>query len=78
MERLASIGQFAPPSLRQLELALDRALDQPATAVTVDLWDVERLAACKSCRGARVERLGRINLSGAPEPSIVCEACGSE
>jgi len=78
MERLASIGQFAPPSLRQLELALNRALNQPATAVTVDLWDVERLAACKSCRGARGERLGRINLSGAREPSIVCEACGSE
>ena len=78
MERLASLGQFAAPSLRQLELALDRALDQPATAVTVDLWDVERLAACESCRGARVERLRRINLSGAPEPSITCEECKPE
>lgn len=78
MERLAAIGQFAPPSLRHLELALDHALGQPATAVTVDLWDVERLAACESCRGARVERMRRINLSGAREPTITCAECGSE
>ncbi len=77
MERLASLGQFAPPSLRELELALDASLGHPATAVTVDLWDVERLARCESCRGARVERLRRINLSGTAEPSIACGECGS-
>jgi archaeosine synthase beta-subunit len=75
MERLASLGQFAPPSLRQLERALDLALDHPATAVTVDLWDVERLAACASCREARIERLRRLNLSGVAEAPVVCAEC---
>jgi hypothetical protein len=75
MERLASAGQFTAPSLAQLEQALDLALDQPRTAVSVDLWDVGQLAACASCRDARVERMRRINLSGAREASIVCGAC---
>jgi radical SAM enzyme (TIGR01210 family) len=78
MERLASIGEFTPPTLGQLECALDQAIDHPRTAVTVDLWDVERLAACAVCRDERVERLRRMNLSGRRESSIVCDECGSK
>jgi hypothetical protein len=75
MERLQSLGEFTPPTLRQLELALDHALEQPRTVVTADLWDVERLEACTVCREHRVERLRRMNLSGVREPSVVCAAC---
>ena len=75
MERLASLGQFVPPTLGELEQALDAALDQPRTAVTVDLWDVERLASCASCRDQRIERLRRINLSGIREAPIRCTEC---
>ena len=78
MERLASLGQFAPPRLRELEQALDAALDQPRTAVTADLWDIERLASCVSCRDQRIERLRRINLCGVREPPISCAECDSE
>jgi radical SAM enzyme (TIGR01210 family) len=78
MERLASLGQFTPPTLRQLERALDRAIGRSTTAVTVDLWDIERLAACGACRDRRVARLQRMNLSGAAEPSVVCDECESE
>jgi len=78
MERLASLGQFAPPTLRELERALDAALDQPRTAVTADLWDVERLASCATCRDQRIERMRRMNLSGVGEPSVVCGACEAE
>ena len=77
MERLASLGEFAPPTLGQLENALDRSLGNARTAVTADLWDVERLAACAVCRDERVRRLERINHSGAAEPSVVCAECGS-
>jgi uncharacterized Fe-S cluster-containing MiaB family protein len=77
MERLESIGEFTPPTLRQLELALDRALEQSRTVVTADLWDIERLAACAVCREQRVERMRRLNLSGVREPSVVCAACES-
>src|SRR4029078_12942760 len=78
MERLASLGQLPPPRLRELEQALDAALDQPRTAVTADLWDVERLASCVSCRDQRIERLRRINLCGVREPPISCAECDSE
>jgi hypothetical protein len=77
MERLASLGQFAPPTLDQLEQSLDLALDHPQTAVTVDMWDVDRLARCAACRDRRVERLRRINLSGNRESTIACAECGS-
>ena len=78
MERLASLGQFTPPTLSQLERALDESADQTGTVVTADLWDVERLGTCSSCRDRRVERLRRMNLTGVREPSIACDECGSE
>jgi len=76
MERLASLGEFTPPTLRQLERALELSLGQVRAAVTVDLWDVERLATCPACRDRRVERLHRMNLSGVSEPAVACAACG--
>lgn len=77
MERLAALGAFTPPSLRQLENALDHCVPQPLCTVTADLWDVQRLPGCDSCRGARVERMRTMNLSGAPAPRIECAACES-
>ena len=75
MERLAELGLFAPPTLSQLEQALDCCVEIRDAAVTVDLWDVERLAACPSCREQRVARLRRMNLSGSAESPIVCADC---
>ena len=74
MERLGSLGLFAPPTLEQLEEALDRCLTSP-TVITADLWDIERLATCSTCRMARVERLRRINLTGQVEAGVVCPVC---
>ena len=75
MERLEELGQFVPPTLRQLEQALDCCIGWRDTAVTVDLWDVERFATCTTCRGARVARLHRMNLSGRAEAPVACEVC---
>jgi radical SAM enzyme (TIGR01210 family) len=77
MERLAALGHFAPPTLSQLEEALDRCLRFTGTAVTADLWDVGMLRECDHCQSARVDRLRRINLSGQPEPRIACAKCAS-
>lgn len=77
MERLAQSGLFTPPTLGQLEEALDRCIGWRTAAVSVDLWDIERLAACAACRDARIARLHRMNLSGHPEPPVTCETCGS-
>jgi uncharacterized Fe-S cluster-containing MiaB family protein len=77
MERLASLGHFTPPTLWQLESALDQSIEHANTAVTVDLWDIERLADCAACRDQRIARLHRMNLSGAREPAVVCRECAA-
>ena len=77
MERIAALGDFTPPTLAQLEEALDRCVHLPGTAVTVDLWDAERLPGCERCREARVSRLRRMNVTGMAEESVACEACGA-
>jgi radical SAM enzyme (TIGR01210 family) len=75
MERLQASGDFAPPTLSQLEEALDACLGFTSAVVTADLWDVGRLPACDSCRSARVERLRRLNLTGCVEREISCSLC---
>jgi len=74
MERFAMLGHFTPPTLGQLESALDQCMSLNAV-ITADLWDVERLSGCPFCRAARVERLRRQNLTGGLEPAIACETC---
>lgn len=79
MERLQQLGEFMPPTLRELESALDQSVavrpsDRP-TATTADLWDVERLSGCNACRGARVARLRRMNVTGMTEPAVSCGVC---
>ena len=75
MERLAERGLYTPPTLHQLEQALDCCVEIREAAVTVDLWDVERLASCPACREQRVARLRRMNLSGSAELPIACADC---
>ena len=77
MERLQSLGYFRPPTLSQLEDAVDACLHLTGTVVTGDLWDVEQLATCDQCRAARVARLRRLNLTGRAEPRVACTACGA-
>lgn len=76
LERLQSLGQFTPPTLLQLEDALDGSLHLEQCVVTADTWDAARFTTCDACRFARVERLQRINLTGRPEPRVACAACG--
>ena len=76
MERLRALGAFTPPTLAQLEAALDGCTTLTGTAVAADLWDVALLPACEACRAQRVERLVRINLTGRAEPRIACGTCG--
>jgi hypothetical protein len=75
LERLRALGAFTPPTLRQLEAALDGCAHLAGVVVTADLWDAERLPACEGCRAARVERLRRINVRGFGEPAVDCAAC---
>ena len=76
LEQLRSLGEFTPPSLSELEAALDGCLQFTECVVTADTWDVERFVACGACRASRTDRLRRINLSGCPEARVDCAECG--
>jgi uncharacterized Fe-S cluster-containing MiaB family protein len=75
MERVASLGLFTPPTLSELEAALDRCLQFSPTVITADLWDVDRLPACGACRSARIDRVRRLNVTGIAQPPVLCAAC---
>lgn len=76
MERLEALGHFTPPTLSQLEDALERCIGRARAVFTADLWDVDRLPACADCRASRIERLRRLNISGRPQPRVSCSSCG--
>ncbi len=73
MERLERNGQFSPPTLTQVEDAVERCLG--LGTVAVDTWDLEHFVDCPSCAGERVARLERYNLSGTLERLIPCPDC---
>ena len=77
MERLQRLDLFTPPTLSQLEEALDASLQFTSTVVTADLWDVERLPGCEECRSERIARLRRLNLTGRAESKVSCIKCGA-
>ena len=76
LERLQSLGEFTPPTLSQLEAALDGCLQFTECVVTADTWDLQLFAPCGACRVARIDRLRRINLTGRPENRVDCAECG--
>ena len=78
MERLRSLGHFIPPTLRDLEAALDASAGGRSTVVTADLWDADRLPACETCRAVRVARLTQMNATGALQPLVECGMCGGD
>lgn len=75
LEELAARGDWQAPSLAMLEDALAESIQAVDAVVQVDLWDLDRLAACRSCAQARRERLERQNLSGEREPRFLCSSC---
>ncbi len=77
MERLESIGEFVPPTLAQLEDALDACRGFTGAVVTGDLWDVEHLSACDACSAQRITRLERQNHTGIVEERIACSKCAA-
>jgi radical SAM enzyme (TIGR01210 family) len=72
MEILRDAGDFTPPSLDQLEEALERCLALNQGIVTADLWDARRFASCPECTDARIARLDRMNRTGRVEPRVAC------
>lgn len=67
LEELQRQGQFQPPTLRDLEMALEDFLEgeegraPSAGFLLADLWDADSLAAPACCRATRIERLRSMN-----------------
>jgi radical SAM enzyme (TIGR01210 family) len=78
MEQLQLAGQFAPPDLRTLEMALEYGIELRRGRVFADLWDIQQVAVCAECRSRRVLRLEAMNLSQSVIPRVLCERCGDE
>lgn len=75
MEDLARLGQFTSPQITLLEAALEYGLASKSGRVFADLWDADRVPGCAACKGLRVERLRRMNLSQVREASVSCDLC---
>jgi radical SAM enzyme (TIGR01210 family) len=75
LERLQALGAFTPPTLAELEEALDASIALEGTVVTADLWDAERLPACEACRAERIARMARMNVVGRMEARVACATC---
>ncbi len=77
MEALAASGEFAPPSLRSLESALEYGLSLGSGRVFADLWDIERFARCPACSAARIGRIRAMNTMQSIAPPLRCGCCVS-
>jgi radical SAM enzyme (TIGR01210 family) len=77
LDELASIGDFAPPSLATLEAAAACGLSLKRGRVFADTWDAHRSPACPACRTARIERLRAMNLSQTILAGVSCQSCGA-
>jgi radical SAM enzyme (TIGR01210 family) len=76
MDRLATEGWFAPPSITALYDVLCQGLELRSGRVFVDLWEVQKLWTCSTCGPRQTETLQRMNLSQQIEPWPKC-ACGT-
>ena len=45
--------------------------------VFVDLWDIERVAACPACRAQRIARIAAMNLAQSLVTQVACSLCGN-
>jgi archaeosine synthase beta-subunit len=75
VEALADEGLYDAPTLDGLEAAMDLAIERARGRVFADLWDLERLASCDACFGARKARLALMNLTQRPVARVSCPAC---
>lgn len=75
MNVLAEAGEFKPPSLTSIEVAMEYGLSLRAGRVFTDLWDLTTAGRCTACSGFRIERLREMNTSQNISRPILCNLC---
>jgi len=78
IDALSDVGLFRTPTLTDVERSFELALAHAGSRgrVFVDLWNLERFAACSRCLVARRQRLHAMNLEQQIGPRLRCGACG--
>ncbi len=76
LDALAEAGDFTPPTLPMLEACLADGIALKRGRVFADLWDLQRLTACKACFPGRAARLAHMNLGQTIAPGVPCPDCG--
>lgn len=77
MESLAKVGEYAPPSLRSLEVAQEYGLRKNMGRIFADLWDIEIFYTCP-CSPARAARMEVMNRTQTIPPPVSCSLCEGE
>jgi radical SAM enzyme (TIGR01210 family) len=77
LDELERRGEFSRPTLAMFERAAAESLSVHGRRgrVFADLWDLDRLGGCVSCRPARRARLEALNLDQRLPPQAVCGNC---
>jgi radical SAM enzyme (TIGR01210 family) len=81
IDALSNLGLFRAPALTDIERTIELALMHAGSSgrIFVDLWDLERFAACPLCLAPRRRRLHSMNLEQQIAPRLECPTCaGSE
>jgi radical SAM enzyme (TIGR01210 family) len=81
MEHLEAAGHFSKPTVRSMEVVLERSLDYlnrigSTARVFMDLWDIASFYRCLQCGPARSRRIQAMNFSQQLELEIECRECG--
>ncbi len=79
MEALAESGEFMPPSLRSLEIAIEYGLERRAGRVFADLWDAGTFASlsCIAPSAEQINRIREMNATQTVSAAISCSRCES-
>lgn len=77
LEALAARGLFTAPGLADAERTFEAGMAHIAgrARVFLDLWDLDRLSACRECFEARRARLQAMNRRQQVLPRVACPAC---
>lgn len=75
-DRLIESGDFLPPDLRTIEDAFEYGIGLQRGRVFVDLWDMDRVAACPHCCAQRIARLAAMNDAQSILAKVPCALCG--
>jgi len=72
VDALDAQGLYSRTNLAELQSVVEYGIQSGRGRVFADLWDVERIAGCPHCSGARTAALEQTNLTQRPSAALDC------